>query len=86
MAGLIYLSHVRTCLPNLSKEPNPGYPFVKAQPCLTCEVVKVRDKTLHDILQPLVAALRVDADYILSDIIDSKILQYWDRRGSGVGR
>ena len=44
------------------------------------------DKTLHDILQPLVAALRIDADYVLSDVIDSQILQYWNRRVSRAGR
>jgi hypothetical protein len=79
---MMYLPHVCTDLSDLCKELDACHPLVKTQARLACKVVKVRDKALHDVLQPWIAALRVDADHILSDVVDSQVLQHWHRLAS----
>lgn len=77
VGGPIYLPYVCTYLPDLSEELDACHPFVKAQACLAREVVEVGDQPFHNVLQPWVAALRIDADYILSNVVDCQVLQDW---------
>ena len=78
----MYLPHVCTDLPNLRKELDACHPLVKAQAGLARKVMEVRDKAFHDVLQPRIAALRVDADHILSDVVDGQVLQHRHRLAS----
>ena len=84
--GPLYLPHVCTYLPDLGQELDACHPLVEAQPCLARKVVEVRDETLHDVLQPWVGALRVDADDVLGDVVDCQVLQDRHRSVSRVGR
>lgn len=75
--GLTYLPYVCTYLSDLGEELDSCHPLVEAEASLTREVMEVRHETLHDVFQPWVAALRVDADDILGDVVDGQVLQDW---------
>lgn len=52
-----------------------GHPFLGAQPGLTRKVVQVRHEARHEILEPRIAALRVDQVSVLGDVVDREIQQ-----------
>jgi hypothetical protein len=72
------LSNIGTFLAHGSQELNSRHPLLCAQSCLTREVVHVRDQSLEDVLCPWVGALRVDAVYILRDVVYCEVFEDWD--------
>jgi hypothetical protein len=66
----VYLAHICTRLADGSEELDSCHPFIEAEAGFAGEVVEMRHKSVHDVLEAGVVALRVDAVDILRDVVD----------------
>lgn len=69
------LSHICTFLAYSSQELDARHPLLRAQSRFSGEIVHVRHQPLKYVLCPWVGTLRVDAVYILRDIIYREVLE-----------
>lgn len=65
-----YLSDVAADLTDSSQIIQGSHPFFRTQSCFSRKVMEMCDKPLEDVGETRICTLRIDADGILSNVVD----------------
>lgn len=64
------MANIVADLPAANKEVQSCHPFLATQSCLASEIMEMRHETGHQVNEPLVLGLRINAIRVWGDVVD----------------